>query len=130
MGRILPSLDGPDAPFWTSGADGVLRVARCEACARWVHPATGSCRECGGELTWAPVSGRGTVFTFTVNHQVFNPDVPVPYVIALVTLDEQDDLRIPTNIVECDPDAVGIGMPVQVRFEEQDGVFFPLFAPV
>ncbi len=129
MGRILPSLDGPDAPFWTSGADGVLRIARCEACDRWVHPAGEACGTCGGTLTWAAVSGRGTVFTFTVNHQPFVPDLPVPYVVALVVLDEQDDVRLPTNIVDCDPSDVTIGMPVTVRFEQQGEVFFPLFAP-
>lgn len=94
-----------------------------------MHPAPAACPECGGALTWAPVSGRGTVFTFTVNHQPFNPEVPVPYVVALVALAEQDDLRIPTNVVDCDPDAVAIGMPVRVQFEERDGVYFPLFAP-
>lgn len=108
----------------------MLRVARCAACDRWVHPATDGCAECGRPLTWEAVSGRGTVFTFTVNHQPFNPEVPVPYVIALVQLDEQADLRIPTNIVDCDPAEVVIGLPVAVRFEEQDDVFFPLFAPV
>jgi uncharacterized OB-fold protein len=130
MARILPSLDGPDAPFWTSGRDGALLVARCEACDRWVHPATERCEVCECPLTWAPVSGRGTVLTFTVNHQPFNPEVPVPYVIAIVTLDEQDDLRVPTNIVDCEPDAVVIGMPVTVRFEQHGEVWFPLFAPV
>jgi len=129
MARILPPLDGPDAPFWTSGRDGALRVARCEACDRWIHPATDACDACGRALTWELVSGRGTVFTFTVNHQPFNPELAVPYVIALVQLDEQADLRIPTNIVDCDPAAVVIGMPVTVQFEQQGEVFFPLFAP-
>jgi uncharacterized OB-fold protein len=61
------------------------------------------------------------------------PAVPVPYVIALVELEEQADLRIATNIVGCEPDSVHIGLPVDVRFERQEvdgeGVFFPLFAP-
>ena len=70
------------------------------------------------------------MFTFTVNHQPFNPEVPVPYVVALVELAEQADLRIPTNVVGCDPGSVVIGMPVAVRFEQQGDVFFPLFAPV
>lgn len=108
----------------------MLRVARCEACDRWIHPATEQCGDCGGPLTWAPVSGRGTVFTFTVNHQPFAPDLPVPYVIALVQLDEQDDLRIPTNVVGCDPAEVTVGMAVAVCFEQQGDVFFPLFGPV
>ncbi len=61
------------------------------------------------------------------------PDVPVPYVIAIVELEEQTDLRIATNIVDCEPDSVYVGLPVEVRFErhEVDGgtVFFPVFAP-
>jgi uncharacterized OB-fold protein len=79
------------------------------------------------------VSGRGTVFSYTVNHQPFNAAVPVPYVIAIVRLDEQDDLRIATNIVGCEPDSVRVGMPVQVCFEchDNDGeaVYVPIFTP-
>ena len=66
------------------------------------------------------MSGRGTVFTYTVNHQPFNPAVPVPYVIAIVELEEQADLRIASNIVDCEPDSVYVGLPVEVRFERQD----------
>jgi uncharacterized protein len=79
------------------------------------------------------VSGRGTVFTYTVNYQPFNPEVPVPYVIAIVELEEQADLRIASNIVDCEPDSVYVGLPVEVRFERQDAdgatVFVPVFAP-
>ena len=79
------------------------------------------------------MSGRGTVFTYTVNHQPFNPAVPVPYVIAIVELEEQADLRIASNIVDCEPDSVRIGLPVEVRFERQDAgdesVYMPVFAP-
>jgi uncharacterized OB-fold protein len=61
------------------------------------------------------------------------PNVPVPYVIAIVELTEQADLRIATNIVDCDPDSVHVGLPVEVHFErhEVDGgtVYFPVFAP-
>jgi uncharacterized OB-fold protein len=73
------------------------------------------------------------VFTYTVNYQPFNPAVPVPYVIAIVTLDEQADLRIAANIVDCEPDSVYISQPVEVRFESQhadgDTVFAPVFVP-
>jgi uncharacterized protein len=54
----------------------------------------------------------------------------VPYVLALVELDEQDDVRLVTNIVHCGPDEVSIGMPVRVVFEECDDVWVPLFEPV
>ena len=76
------------------------------------------------------VSGRGTVFTFTVNHHPFHPDVPPPYTIAIVELDEQPDLRVVANVVGCDPDAVTIGLPVAVDFEIQDDHAVPVFRPV
>ena len=88
-----------------------------------------SCPDCEGALAPEPVSGRGTVFTFTVNDQPFNPKVPLPYVIAIVELAEQPDLRIPTNIVGCEPDEVRCGMPVRVLFEQHGELFVPLFEP-
>ena len=99
---------------------GRLLIARCTKCALWVNPPAADCPDCGGALEAQPVSGRGTVFTYTVNYQPFNPAVPVPYVIAIVELDEQADLRIATNIVDCEPDSVYVGLPVEVRFERHD----------
>ena len=76
-----------------------------------------------------PVSGRGVVVGFTVNHQPWFPHVPVPYVVAVVTLEEQDNVYLVTNIVNCPVDAVRIGMSVKVLFEEQGSLFIPLFEP-
>ena len=64
-----------------------------------------------------------------MDHYPFNPEVPVPYVIAIVELVEQEGLRFTTDIVNCPIDAVTIGMPVQVVFEQQGEVFVPLFEP-
>jgi uncharacterized OB-fold protein len=76
-----------------------------------------------------PVSGRATVASFTVNHQVWEADLDVPYVLALVELEEQPDVRLVTNIVHCDPEEVRIGMAVRVLFEECEDVWVPLFEP-
>ena len=131
--RMLPKLTDDNRAFWTGGADGQLHIAWCARCERWVQPPAANCPDCQGELVARAVSGRGTVLTYTVNHQRFMPTVPVPYVIAIVELEEQEDLRIATNIVDCEPCSVHIGLPVDVRFErhEVDGdtVYFPLFAP-
>ena len=105
-----------------------LLIERCDACARWVHPATGQCRDCGGPLVARPVSGRGTVFTYTVNYHPYNPDIPTPYVIAIVELAEQRGLRVAANIVGCEPDSVTCGMPVDIRPEKGSGGA-PQFAP-
>lgn len=130
---MLPTLNDHNRAFWTGGADGQLLIGWSAQCERWVSPAAAECPDCGDTLVARPVSGRGTVFTYTVNYQPFMPAVPVPYVIAIVVLDEQEDLRIAANIVDCELDSVSIGLPVEVRFEKQvvDGedVFVPVFAP-
>jgi uncharacterized OB-fold protein len=131
--RVLPRLEDHNRAFWTGGGGGALMVGRCARCAMWVSPPAADCPDCGGVVEAHPVSGRGTVFTYTVNHQPFNPAVPVPYVIAIVELEEQTGLRIATNIVDCEPDSVRVGLPVEVRFEAHqagdDVVHMPVFGP-
>lgn len=125
--RILPELDDRNRPFWTAGAKGELLILRNRVTGRWVHPPETAPHD--PSLVPTPVSGRGTVFTFTVNHQPYHPEVPVPYVVAIVELDEQPGLRLPANIVHCDPDSVRIGMRVRVLFEQHGDVHVPLFEP-
>jgi uncharacterized protein len=131
--RVLPELQDRNREFWTAGADGRLFISQCTQCSLWVSPPADDCPECGAGLEARPVSGRGKVFTFTVNRQPFNPAVPVPYVIAIIELEEQRDLRLAANIVDCEPDSVYTGMPVEVRFERQHAgdevVYVPVFAP-
>ncbi len=128
--RVLPTTDEPSAFFWTSGADGSLRLLRCSGCGYFIHPPTPLCPRCHSrDLAPTAVSGRGTVHSFTVNHQPWD-GVGDTYVIALVTLAEQDDVRLTTNLIDIGPDEVRIGMPVEVVFEDHDPVFLPLFRPV
>lgn len=127
--RVLPRLDDETGFFWTSGKDGKLRVLRCEACRYLVHPPAPVCPQClGRALSPDALSGRATVATFTVNHHPWDGSTE-PWVVALVELDEQPDVRLMTNIVGIDPGEVAIGMPVQVVFEDHDPVFVPLFEP-
>lgn len=65
------------------------------------------------------------MFTYTVNHHPYNPAVPIPYIIAIVELDDQDGLRVAANIVDCEPDSVFCGMPIQVRVDGDGAVFVP-----
>lgn len=69
------------------------------------------------------------MFTYTVNHHAFNPELATPYVIALVELAEQQGLRIAANIVDCEPDSVTCGMAVEALPERGPGGA-PRFAPV
>ena len=88
----------------------MIAIAGCIP--RPVNAATAAAR-----LVARPVSGRGTVFTYTVNHHPYNPEIPIPYVIAIVELAEQSGLRVAANIVDCEPDSVTCGMSVDIRPE-------------
>jgi uncharacterized protein len=127
--RLLPKIDDASRAYWTGGAGGQLLIAWCNQCGRFVHPPKRTCPGCDAVLSFAPVSGDGVVFTYTVSHQQFHPDVPTPFVIALVELVEQSGIRLVANIVDCDPESVYSGMPVHVLFERQDTTFVPVFAP-
>lgn len=72
----------------------------------------------------------GTVEAFTINYQAWVPGLPVPYVIAIVELDEQAGLRLTSNIVDAPIDSIAIGQRVQVRFEAHEDVWLPLFTPL
>jgi uncharacterized OB-fold protein len=126
--RILPAITEMNQHFWQGGADGRLHILRCEACATWIHPYAARCPKCrSAAISAQAVSGRGTVVGFTVNHQPWLPGVPVPYVVALVELEEQADIRLMTNMPRTLIEDVRIGLPVKVFFETHGDIHLPLF---
>ena len=129
--RLLPQVTPENEHFWLGGADNELRFLRCGSCRYYVHPPAPLCPEClSRDLSPEAVSGRAVVHTFTVNHQPWIPGFEPPYVVAIVELDEQEGLRLTTNLVNCEPEDVSIGMRVKVLFEDLgEGVFLPLFEP-
>jgi uncharacterized OB-fold protein len=128
--RVLPRLTEQNRHFWQGGADGELRFLRCGACGTYVHPPSPLCPEClGRQLAPAAVSGRATVLTYTLNHQPWVPAPDHPYCVAIVEIEEQRGLRLMTNVVNCPPESVRIGMPVRVVFEQHEDVHIPLFEP-
>ena len=131
--RILPRVTDRNRFYWTAGRDGELRFQRCNACRYFIHPPGVLCPKCHSkDLGVEAVSGHGEVHTFSINHQAWMPGLEPPFVLAVVRLPEQADLRITTNIVNCAPDDVTFGMPVQVLFEAhaEDEVWIPVFEPL
>jgi uncharacterized OB-fold protein len=128
MPRVLPQITEMNQYFWCGGADGKLHILRCEACGVWIHPYAARCPKCRSDKV-APqaVSGRGQVAGFTVNVQPWLPGVPVPYVVAIVELEEQADIRLITNMPRTPIEQVKIGMPVKVFFEAYGDIRLPLF---
>jgi uncharacterized OB-fold protein len=132
--RVLPRVTPLNEPFWRGGAQGELRFLRCRPCGHFVHPPSPRCPRClGRELAPEAVSGRGTVLTFTWNHQPWVPAPDHPYAIAIVELVEQPGLRLTTNVLGCTPESLRVGLPVRVRFEVHGEVgrevWIPLFEP-
>ena len=106
-----------------------LLIQRCAGCGALRHPPRPMCPRCQS-LEWDTVeaTGRGTVYSFVIPHHPPLPWFPEPYVVALVDLEE--GTRLVSNVVGIAPDAVTIGMPVQVRYEHFEGdVVLPLFEP-
>jgi acetyl-CoA acetyltransferase/uncharacterized OB-fold protein len=128
--RPLPELTVATEWFWTSGADGRLRIQGCSACGCLVHPPVPICPNCGSrESAPTVVSGRGSVVGYTVNHHQWHPAFEPPYVIAVVAIAEDATVRLTSSIVGCDSAEVHIGQEVQVRFEHCEDVWLPLFEP-
>ena len=127
----LPTPNAESQAFWDACADGRLTLARCSACDAVQFPPQDSCTACGastGEPSEA--SGRGTVFTFTVNHRAPGPAFAerAPYVIALIDLEEGP--RLMMNVINCAPEDVTIGMAVRVTFEKRGDMALPQAEPV
>jgi uncharacterized protein len=131
--RPLPVPDERSAPFWEAAADHVLTVARCSRCGACTHPPDVVCPQCGSTdpaFTFVPVSGAGTVRSWTVVRQSFLPgfDDDLPFVLVDVELAEQPDLRLIGRLLD-GPDApLAIGAAVRVGFEDlAPGVAVPAF---
>jgi len=122
--RSTPVLDIDNTPFWVGGGNGGLMIHRCQACGYRVHPPTSFC-----PVLPEAVSGRGTIVSMTVNHKQWLPGLKVPYVVALVAIEEQHDIRLIANIQGVPVENVFIGQEVEVFFEQTADVWVPLFRP-
>jgi uncharacterized protein len=131
--RILPRITNRNEHFWQGGRDGELRFQRCRACGYFLHPPAVLCPKCHSkDIGIEAVSGRAELLTYSVNYQAWMPGLEPPFVLAIVRCLEQDDLRLTTNLVNCDIDAIEIGMALQVLFEPhvEEEVWIPLFEPI
>jgi uncharacterized OB-fold protein len=129
-GKLVPEIDDVTREYWEGTALGELRLRTCRSCEAKFRFNHAWCPECGAvDLGFQKTGGTGTVTNYTVIHvapyEAYATEVP--YALALVELDE--GVRMMTNIVECDPFAVCIGMRVQVTFEERGGINLPQFRP-
>jgi uncharacterized protein len=128
--RHLPRLTDENTFFWQAGRTGRLHFTRCDACEFYVHPPLPICPRCKSrQVAPRAVSGKATVVSYTINHQVWERGLEAPYLIAIVEIAEQLCLRLTTNLVNCAPEEARIGMAVRVLFDHREDVWLPLFEP-
>jgi len=132
--RPLPLPDELTAPFWQATNEHRLAIQRCCKCRRWNHAPTLMCPSCGSaELEFEPVSGRATLYSWTVIH---DPPAPgfvtmLPLIVGLVELEEQEKLVLACNLVGTDPELLRIGLPLEVAFADvASDITLPEFRPV
>ena len=127
--RTKPGISHDTQFFWDGLEAGELRIQQCNTCQRLAHPPVTRCPQCGSyDLGHVAASGEATVYSFVEPLHPRTPAFPDRYVVAVVELAE--GTRLITNLVDVDPDAVAIGMPVRLTIREDGGLTLPMFSPV
>lgn len=116
---ILPQADVITQPYWDRARNHELCLQKCEHCENVWHPPTPVCPRCqSNRYDWTPSSGKGTIYSFTVVQHSTHVAVKdrVPYIVALVTLDEGP--RMVANLLDCGPHEVKVGQRVRTIFQQ------------
>ncbi len=127
--KPLPELGPDNRPFWEAARREELSMQQCGQCNHIRYPINAICPRCLSEETaWVVLSGRGTVHSSIVFHQVYNqafaPDVP--YNVSLIQLDEGP--RMFSNVLGVAPGEVRVGDRVEVVFDHvTDDIAIPRF---
>ena len=128
-GRPLPRRTPVSATFFDAAREGRLRLQRCPRDGFFFYPRP-RCPDClGDDWQWEDASGRGRVYSFTVDRMGLDPAQRdrLPLVVAIVELEEGP--RLTTNVVGCAPEDVKVGMPVEATFEDLGRETLVLFRP-
>ena len=132
--KPAPLPDHDSQPFWDGCRAHQLRAQRCTACGRFRWPPRTFCPACWSlDYEWTELLGRGTVYSFSVVHHVVSPAFKqeAPYVVALITVDGSgDQVRLLSNVIDCDWEQVRVGMAVEVVFDETGLPKFRPAAPI
>ena len=130
VGLLAP--DPETESFWAGARQHKFLVRHCNACGRSHFYPRHACPHCWSDnCEWRPVSGHGRVFSYTVIHHNEHPlfRERVPYIVALVDLVE--GVRVTANLVECTPEVVHVGLPVEVVYEQVgEELTVPQFRPI
>jgi uncharacterized OB-fold protein len=127
---LRPLVSHDTAFFWEGTQAGELRIQHCPECGNLRHPPGPMCPTCGCEKPdYIVASGRGTVFSFVVHHAPPVPGKTLPFVVALVELEE--GVRMLAELVDTDPAEVHVDMPVELALTKiDDDLTLPFWRPL
>src|SRR5262245_46893437 len=127
--KPLPEPGRDTKPYWDALNEGRLVIQQCGACGKLRHYPRPVCDACYSmEVGWREVSGRGSVHSWTVAHHPFHPGFKAELTYVLVTVDLEEGVRLIVQLHVLAPDAVTIGLPVEVAFERPTGgLTLPVF---
>lgn len=132
---LLPAIraaggDPADLPFWEACRDGRFLLHRCAICDRAYWPASRCVEHGDTAMAWVPASGQGTLYTYTIMHHAYTPDMhgQTPYLVGVVKLDEGPFFH--SKIVDCPPDQAAVEMKLEaVMTPHASGLTLPMFRP-
>jgi uncharacterized OB-fold protein len=126
---LRPLVNQDTAFFWAGTAAGELRIQHCPACGNLRHPPGPMCPSCGADKPdYIVASGRGSVFSYVVHHAPKVPGKTLPFVVALVELEE--GVRMLGELIDVDPAQVHIDLPVQIALTRiDDELTLPFWRP-
>ncbi|MGE2721173.1 Zn-ribbon domain-containing OB-fold protein [Mycolicibacterium celeriflavum] len=128
-GPNRPTIDSDSESWWAAVQDRTLMINACGSCGRNSLYARPFCPHCWSEdVRLTPATGRSRLYTWSVIHQNVAPFDAVPYVVAMVDLDEGP--RLMTEIADCPAERLSAGMELEIGFrEDDDGFVIPVFRP-
>ena len=130
--RLIPPITELTQPYWEASRRGKLVIQQCSACRHRLFPPRVNCPQCGSrELAWESVSGKGVIYTYTIAHRPPHPVMAEQCPLAIAVVELAEGPRMMSNVVDCNPGEVKIGMKVQVAFEAIDDSdeVLPVFKP-
>ena len=126
--RCLPAMGEQGDFYWTAGAQEELHLGWCEGCSCYLHPSRSHCPDCFRPAVSRAASGRGRLVSFTENHQAWLEGHPPPYIVCLVAVEEDESIRLTSNLLIGEEGVPQIGASVAVRFVHHEDVWLPVFA--
>lgn len=117
--KPIPLKTHDNSPYWDAADRHELCLQKCESCGEYAHPPGPSCAKCGSsDLCWERFGSdiKGSVYSYIISYRPFLPGFQddIPQITAIVELERLPKVKILGNILDCKPEEIKIGMPVQM----------------